>query len=97
MMLAAWSSSRAALQSPIDCALSQVGTCPDMTFGVARMENAQQANNQPLLTHRSLKIVEGGLSLQEVVTLLRDLRLLLGDGHLRIAKQQVRVLLANLH
>ena len=42
MVLEAWSPSGAALYSHQECALSQIGTVPDMTFDVTRAENAKK-------------------------------------------------------
>ena len=42
MVLVTWSSSGAALLSCHECAVSQVGTHPDMKFNVDRMENSNK-------------------------------------------------------
>ena len=45
MMLVPWSPNEAALLSRPECALSQVGLQPDMTFDVVRMSNSKQPMN----------------------------------------------------
>ena len=51
MVLSAWCSSEAALQSCHECALSQFGTQPDMTLDVARIENNNKHTNTPNMKH----------------------------------------------
>ena len=46
MVLMAWSPNEIALENRHECALSQVGACPDMTLDVTRMQNPKMSSTR---------------------------------------------------